>query len=221
MPKKRHLGKKERRSSQLLLSIILDAFHLKGKYMIILDSKKINSEIEKSGKNFMETLNIYENTSNFGYNVCPNCKSSKLIRWGKYERNVIGYGKNNELQSEVITIQRVKCKSCGKTHALLPLGIIPYKQFADEVVSDVLLDLTIETIEKVADKYSISEDIIKKWKTQFKEYHKSRTSTLMAKQGVEMLRDFLREKSKKIEYIIKNNRCFMQIKLGCLGLGPS
>ena len=190
--------------------------------MIILDLKKINSKSEKSEKNFIKTLKNYENTSNFGYNVCPHCKSSNLIRWGKYERNVIGYGEKNLLLSEVITIQRVKCKGCGKTHALLPLGIIPYKQFADEVVSDVLLDLTVETIENVADKYSISEEVIKKWKYQFKEYHKPRVATLMARHGErEMLRDFLREKYKKIEYIVKNNRCFMQIKLGFLGLGPS
>ena len=187
--------------------------------MIILDLKKVNSKFEK---NFMKTLNIYENTSNFGYIECPNCKSSHLIKWGKYDRNVIGYGEDGELESKVIVIQRVKCKSCNQTHALLPLGIIPYKQFSDEVVSDVLFDLTIERLEKVADKYSISEEIIKKWKYQFKEKHKSRVATLVAKQDVrEMLRDFLMEKYKKIEYIIKNNRCFMQIKLGYLGLGPS
>lgn len=36
--------------------------------------------------------------------------------------------------SEQITIDRVKCRSCGATHALIPKDIIPYKQYAVSLV---------------------------------------------------------------------------------------
>ncbi len=46
-----------------------------------------------------------------------------LIKYGKYKRNIIRNGKK-----EKINIQRLLCKRCNKTHALLPLEVVPYKQ---------------------------------------------------------------------------------------------
>jgi len=63
--------------------------------------------------------------------TCPNseCEAeSQFVRHGYYERNNISI-KNEEINYSKIKILRVKCKSCGKTHAILPGDIIPYKQF--------------------------------------------------------------------------------------------
>ena len=91
--------------------------------MIILYSKKINT-------NFKEKIQIYLNTVNFGYLECPNCHSHDFIKWGYYERNAIFFSDDKlTIESNILKIQKVKCKSCGKTHALLPFGIIPYRQY--------------------------------------------------------------------------------------------
>jgi len=140
--------------------------------MIILYSKKINI-------NFKERIQIYLNTVNFGYLGCPNCHSHDLIRWGYYERNVIFFSSDEiTIESSIIKIQRVMCKGCDKTHALLPFGIIPYKQFTDEVISKILFELTNDSLENTSNKYLIDQSIIKKWCYQYNQFHKSRVNTL-------------------------------------------
>jgi hypothetical protein len=47
-----------------------------------------------------------------------------MIRWGRYKRSV----KTGE-QKYVLEIQRVKCKACGVTHALLPDFLHPYRHY--------------------------------------------------------------------------------------------
>ena len=185
--------------------------------MIILNLKKFNT-------NFKENTKIYLNITNFGPLECPNpeCHSHEFIKWGGYERNVIFFsGDNKSLESQVLKVQRVKCKGCGKTHALIPIGIIPYKQFTDEVVSKVLLDSQNNDIEIVSSKYSIDQSIIKKWNLQFIKYHKSKVEILtMIHNQKQALINFINNTANKIKYITNYNQCFMQIKLGCLGLVP-
>lgn len=184
--------------------------------MIILYSKKINT-------NFKETIQNYLNTVNFGHIECPKCHSHDLIRWGYYERNVIHFSNNNNvLESNILKIQRIRCKSCGKTHALLPFGIIPYKQFTDEVISKILFKLANNTLENISNKYLIDQSIIKRWCYQYNTFHKSRVNTLMkSHNNRESLTRFINQFINKFNYIDNYNLCFMQIKLGCLGLCSS
>jgi len=65
---------------------------------------------------------------------CPNCKfEGKLYSHGSYERNVI-----TEEDSFRITIFRVKCPICGKTHALIPDFLIPYFQHSFDTIKKCL-----------------------------------------------------------------------------------
>lgn len=184
--------------------------------MIILYSKKINTNLKK-------TIQNYLNTVNFGHLECPNCHSHDLIRWGYYERNVIFFSNDkNDIESSIIKIQRIRCKSCGKTHALLPFGIIPFKQFTDEVISKILFELTNNTLENISNKYLIDQSIIKKWCYQYNQLHKSKVNTLTKHHNSkESLRQFINNFINKLYYINIYNLCFMQIKLGCLGLCSS
>ena len=184
--------------------------------MIILSSRKINT-------NFKETIQNYLNTINFGYLECPNCHSHDLIRWGSYQRNVIFFSNDGtNFESEILKIQRVRCKSCSKTHALLPFGIIPYKQFTDEIISRILFELTDNTLENISNKYLIDQSIIKKWCYQYNQYHKSKVNTLMKSHNYnKSLIEFINQFINKFNYIDNYNLCFMQIKLGCLGLYSS
>ena len=114
--------------------------------MIILNSSKIN---------------IFEKNLNLPYLECPKCKSTRIIKWGFYSRNITYIG-NNILEYKVIKIQRIKCKECGSTQALLPIFIIPYKINCLDVVlsslnnEDITINISIDTINnwnKIFNKY--------------------------------------------------------------------
>lgn len=174
-------------------------------------------------KKVNKIVKFYVNITNFGPLECPNCHSHDLIRWGSYERNVIFFSHDDtKIASMIVKIQRVRCKGCGKTHALLPIGIIPYKQFSDEVISKILLELIDNTLGNVSDKYQIDSSVINKWYCQYRKYHLSKVNTLVKIHNrKKALKEFLVNYISKINYIINYKRCFMQIKLGFLGLCPS
>ena len=177
---------------------------------------------EKSNTSFIETLKEYESQLNFGYLICPkNCGATDFIRWSSYERYVI-YFNNGHIETRLLTIKRVRCKACGATHAILPHGVIPYKQFVDEVISKVLHSSCETSLERLSNLYSISQSTLKKWAHQFKTVHLSRVATLVGKHHIKEILDiFAFNNTLKQDYIIQNNRCFMQIKLGCFYLCPS
>lgn len=168
-------------------------------------------------------MQVYLNTLNFGYLECPNCHSHNLIKWGYYERNVIFFSDDRTtIESNILKIQRVMCNGCGKTHALLPFGIIPYKQFTDEVISKILYELTNNTLENTSNKYLIDQSIIKRWCYQYNQFHSSKVNTLIKHHNSKnSLKRFLDIFINKLNYINNYNLCFMQIKLGCLGLCSS
>ena len=53
---------------------------------------------------------------------------------------------------EVLKIQRIRCKSCLRTHTLLLDLIVPYKQLNMELIIDILLN-NVETIDYVEADY--------------------------------------------------------------------
>lgn len=80
---------------------------------------------------------------------CPSCNfEGKLYNHGSYERNVI-----TEVESCKITIFRVKCPICGKTHVLIPDFLIPYFQYS---LKTILKCLDLKYIEKAS--YSVILD---------------------------------------------------------------
>ena len=169
-----------------------------------------------------EKIQNYLNITNFGSLECPFCKSTKLIRWGSYERNVIFFsGDEIILESLILKVQRVRCKSCGKTHALLPIGIIPYKQFSDEVITRVINEAFNLSLDEISEKYAIELPIIKCWISDLKKKHLSRIIILMKRANKrQALLEFLINQQHREQYLINNNRCFMQNKLGYINLMP-
>lgn len=132
--------------------------------MIILNSQKSKKNFKKT----LDSINYYKNIVNFGYIKCT-CGSSNIIRWGFYYRN-IKYMLNNFVFHDIICIQRIKCKDCGCTHALLPEGIVPYKIFSIEVILLSILDDSTFI--------DISLDTINKWKYQFNKFFFSYLSVM-------------------------------------------
>lgn len=209
--KRKEERQNERGGKHPPLSIIL--YCLSAVTMIILYSKKSNT-------NFKEKLQIYLETINYCNLECPHCHSHDLIKWGFYERNVIFFSNDsNQLKTIILKVQRVRCSSCGKTHALLPFGIIPYKQFTDEIISQILSELTCNSLNNVLNKYPIEQSVVKKWIKQYNKRHKSKVNVLtMSHNNKKSLIYFLNNYINKISYINKYNQCFMQNKLTCLGL---
>ncbi len=172
-------------------------------YMLILNPSKINTK-------FQEIFKKYQKIVNYGSLICPCCKSKEYIKWGFYERGVT-YFKNGKVVSEIIFIQRILCKSCKKTHALLPIGIVPYKQLTTEIFLGIFLNEITEDI--------FSFDSIQLWKKQLRKYHVPYLSSILKTTSIFQMLNRLKKETLKIleRYIQQTNQCFMQIKMGYLG----
>lgn len=183
--------------------------------MIILYSKKSNT-------NFKEIIQNYLNTVNFGLLECPNCHSNDIIKWGFYERGVLFFSNTEQFNVEYdyLKVQRVRCKSCGKTHALLPIGIIPYKQLSSEIVISVIAEIASTNVEKAFTIFNfISEYTIKKLWIDFKKKHFSLLTTLTKTRNVLDAISLIKENiNTQLDYIYNYKRVFMQIKLLCVNV---
>ena len=85
--------------------------------MITIYFKKINTLNQISYNNLINSLHINQITCSCGRSCC-------LIKHAYYTRHIkISGGVKVSL-----SILRVKCTECGKTHAILPSIIVPYSQ---------------------------------------------------------------------------------------------
>jgi hypothetical protein len=94
--------------------------------------------------------------------LCPEC-GGKTALHDSYDRHV-----HDAEKLEWIVIQRVICCECGKTHAVIPDFIRPYKHYSASDIEFVLRDMedgiSSEHVETAA---SIST--IKRWQREFRE----------------------------------------------------
>jgi len=175
--------------------------------MILLNNMKVNkNEIEKT-ENIEFSIEDYKKLNNFGLLKCPCCSSTELIRWGYYYRSVILLI-NTEVVCIHLSVQRVKCNSCNKTHAVMPMGIIPYKQHALDIIIEALIDSNNAPILE-----NISLDTIDNWKKQLRKII-SYLIVLFKEQSINNI--LLKIKNQLItffkEYYQKYRKCFLQNK---------
>lgn len=89
-----------------------------------------------SRNNYHEILEFY---GDWTYQ-CPVCGAKhRLTRHGSYERYLVFPGDDAVLEYICMTVLRLKCTSCGSTHAVLPMDIIPFHQFSVQAVLIILL----------------------------------------------------------------------------------
>lgn len=91
---------------------------------IILD--KINTLNQISYNNFLQNIEMHQLSCSCGLSGC-------LIKHGYYNRSI-----KTSHGIILLSILRVKCKHCGKTHAIFPVLIVPY--------SNILLDTHLSII---------------------------------------------------------------------------
>lgn len=143
--------------------------------MILLKCSKVNRNLQafkfKSELFNLNKINIvkreikrYEEECNYGYIECPCCGSDKLILYGSYERNVIIYNECSRIK-----IKRVKCKNCGRTHALIPYFLVPYFQHEKTFIYRVCEEKILKEIGvcKLASEVEISRQVLYQWKNRF------------------------------------------------------
>lgn len=97
--------------------------------MILFSIKDFKSFNQKSYAYILSKINISTIT-------CPNCKKvHTLVFFGYYSRSIIT---NSGIV--ILDIQRVYCKHCHTTHALLPSSLVPYSQYPVYALKDIILE---------------------------------------------------------------------------------
>lgn len=125
--------------------------------MLIYNSQKVNNK--KNG----EEIKKYEETNNIMGFVCPHCGGKESTYYGNYRRNVIEI--NEERVETTIKIKRLKCSECGKTHAVIPTFLIPYKQHTIETVNEILKEKIVEekTNREIEESTGVTRQLLRKW----------------------------------------------------------
>lgn len=125
------------------------------------------------------TSNIYNNLMDklqLWSIPCPCCHHKGcLIRHGHYERMVKAISGTVKL-----SVLRVKCNSCGHTHAILPESLIPYSQLPFDVQQTVLcFPFNSKQVQDILNSnYDITESDISYVKTVFRRSWKERLRSM-------------------------------------------
>ena len=112
-----------------------------------------------SRNNYHEILQFY---GDWNYQ-CPVCGAKHHFnRHGSYERYLIFPGDDTVLEYTCMTVLRLKCTSCGTTHAILPMDIIPFHQYSVQALLVVLLSAAScgSSIPKAAGQKDISYQLV-------------------------------------------------------------
>lgn len=142
--------------------------------MIIFFNNKIKLLSEKNlNSNLIQDL--MPKFEDIKDNKCPCCKQKNaLIKYGHYSRYV-SIATENEIQTFRVSVQRVICTSCNKTHALLPSFIVPYVTMAICSITKIVANSAKTSAYQVSNLLNISYQIIQKYIAMviafFKDYH--------------------------------------------------
>jgi len=107
--------------------------------------------------------------------VCPNCGArGNFKNHGYYKRSlvklILGF-----VVDYFITIKRVRCCSCGKTHALIPIDVVPYCHHSITLVTQIfhLRFVQGHTIKRICEQLKLSES------SYWRIYHRSANRLFM------------------------------------------
>lgn len=155
--------------------------------MISLNFGNFNTDIEAYNK-LVVNLDVCSIT-------CPHCKHADMVRHAYYTRYINISGEKIKL-----TILRIKCKTCGTTHAVLPSFVVPYLHHPiEQLQSMIVIGKTDET--------SLSQE----YETKLIRKIKKRWLQIVMSFGLE-LKSELFKLVKRASMNIR--RCFMQIHSG-------
>lgn len=106
---------------------------------------------------------------------CPYCKQVGFIVHGYYRRRLKRDFSANHETDNFLTIMRVACSECGRTHAVLPDFIVPYSQLSlPDTISIIETDSPTEENKLLDDRFWIHLEDIRNTKRKFKQFWKQR-----------------------------------------------
>lgn len=154
----RNLGNKKRevKSSSRNTSLLSQNDNL----MILINLNSVNT--------FSEKISFYYKFINFNF-ICPCCNSNSFCFYGTYSR-YISYLENDKVFDSSLNIQRVLCKNCGATHALIPDFLIPYKIYSSNTILTMIINSNNSSLISLENRFNIYRQLILKWKKQFNLY---------------------------------------------------
>ena len=105
---------------------------------------------------YKEYLKDIKRLVHSGALICPFCReeggTGHFILWGTYIRSIITDSKS----TDKVRIQRIRCKDCRHTHAILPEETVPYSAFPTELQTRLIqayLDKDEEARDALLEKY--------------------------------------------------------------------
>lgn len=127
---------------------------------------------EKSLDNDLNRFEVYINNINVKRLSCPYCRRrGGLTYFASYSRHLITY-EDGKVIDHIVKIPRYICPSCGRTHAILPSTIVPYKSFSFNFLIHLMKDYLIgrfSSIDKLCKHYQISVSTFYRILDNFKE----------------------------------------------------
>lgn len=101
----------------------------------------------------------YADNANVDIIPCPHCSSmANYHGCGSYTRTLICYT-SGHVERHEITVTRIECASCERSHALLAPVIIPYSPFSFHFIISLLYDFIthkFSTVAALCSEYDIS-----------------------------------------------------------------
>ena len=129
------------------------------KFMIICFNNKINN-LTKKNLNINYIQNLMPTLDDVKDHKCPYCKGKNtLIKYGHYNRN-ISILQDNKIQNFYVAIQRAQCKSCKRTHALLPHFVVPYVIMAVISISKIVSNSAKTSVYKLSNLIELAHQTI-------------------------------------------------------------
>ena len=162
--------------------------------MITLKVEKENSELTQEKYNtIIRNIDIHS--------LECTCGRHDMVVHSYYSRNI-------KTKSGVIKLDilRVKCKECGKTHAVLLSLIVPYQSVELEIQIQIIKDEDVEAL--MVNNEAIDEQLVYRIKKRFK----SKFEKWMSLNKLSFLDDLVKLAFRDF----KSN--FMQIRKGCYNL---
>lgn len=162
--------------------------------MISYNVNKINIKKNYNIKKFISSYEVEYLRLDCVSIKCPNCNSYKMVKHGYYVRYLII---DEHTEKHSIKILRVKCKHCGKTHAILPFLVIPYIQTT--LIRAIIIIDTFENNKKenysyLSCEYRIISIFKRIWKNKLKSYS-LKLSTVKSK-FLNILKTFINNENK-------------------------
>lgn len=131
--------------------------------MITYYTDNFNNKIQNLYDNINSELNVFSLKCLCGL-------KGQIIRYGFYYRSI-----RTSIGIVELRVQRVFCKSCGHTHAILLSSMIPYSQFSLNDMLSIIRSVSFEDLDKLMiENPYIDESNIAYIKKQFDRHWKQR-----------------------------------------------